>query len=84
MLFSFQTQFWTTQKPGELFVSGGEPSELWQVNSIIAGLPDSPTVDTNAEESSLNGDESEGTAELVAVAAPRRARRYRQSVTTSR
>lgn len=38
------------------------------MNSIIAGLPDSPTVDTNAEESSLNGDESEGTAEPVAVA----------------
>ena len=41
---------------------------MWQVNSVADGLPDPPTVDANAEESSVDGDEIEGTAEMIAVA----------------
>ncbi len=40
------------------------------MNSVVAGLLDSPTVDANAEDSSVDGDETEETAEMVAVAAP--------------
>ncbi len=70
MFFSFQTQFWTTQEPRELFVSGGEPSELWQVNSVDAPLTDSPTVDANSEELSVDVDEIKERVEMAAVAAP--------------
>ena len=49
---------------------GGRPSELWQVNPVLAGQPAPPTDDTTAEESSVDEDAIEEIAEVVAMAAP--------------